>query len=406
MDNLRNNRTGVAQSRRHKARGSALTVTLIMTMVLSVIVGASLSRCLATWNDIGRSYHRDGALQVAESGVEMGIYALNHTGVTPTSGQSGLGSLTSGLTGLSSLESLSGDFTDAAGSIIGSYSVSVVPVPGNNMRRTITSTGTVPPLSVSSQSRVNRTVRVTVERWQFDADIFGAAIYTPTWIDTNGITEIHGNTISGNLIRTVGSGDPHDRVEQYEYEYFDEVTQSVQTGFGEVDEGRNMDSDPDNDVVLPFDEFTLEQFKQISISQGLYFESEPKISQMPTSFFQPDGVTPNVVFITGSIHMSGNFTIGGLIFVVGDIYSQPEDAEFGGNDIIEGIIYTTGMFRTHGGGNKSINVNGGVFCGSANMQGHAVVEYNWEYFDALKNLANASNKFRFLSWQEMVDYQG
>ncbi len=401
-----NPRNSIMSQRKHMTAGSALTMSLIMTMVLAVVVGASLSRCLATWNDVGRSFHRDGALQVAESGAEMSIYALNHQGSQPVSDGSSLGATVGSLTGLTSLNALSGDMLDSSGQAIGSYVADVDPYPGNNLRRIITSTGTVPPLSVNSQSRINRTVRIVVERWQFDPDIFGAAIYTPTWIDTNGITEIHGNTISGNMLRTVGTADPHDRVEPYTYEYWDETTGSVQTANGEVDEGRNMDSDPDNDVVLPFDEFTLEQFKQISIAQGYYFETEPAINQLPTQYFQPDGVTPNVVFISSSIHMSGNFTIGGLIFVVGDIYSDPEDAEFGGNDIIEGIIYTTGMFRTHGGGNKSINVNGGVFCGSANMQGHAVVEYNWEYFDALKNLANASNKFRFLSWQEVLNYQG
>jgi hypothetical protein len=166
-----------------------------------------------------------------------------------------------------------------------------------------------------------------------------------------------------------------------------------------------MDTNPDNDVVLPFDEYTLEQFKQMAIDQGNYFGSEPRTNELPSGFFQPDGVTPNVVFINDSIHLSGNYTIGGLIFVIGTAYEEPEDAEFGGSNLIEGIIYTTGMFRTHGGGNKTLNVNGGVYCGSANMQGHAAVEYEWEYFDALKNLANASKKFRFLSWQEVHDNQ-
>lgn len=391
---------------RSRERGTTLVATLIMTGVLAVIVTASLNRSLYTWNEMGRSYHRESALHVAESGAEMALYALNHQVGVQSHLIVGLDDLLPGLTQPGALENLSGTLMNFSGDPVGDYDVNISVDPTNPARVLIVSTSTVPTESQRSDSRVSRTVRVVVERSTFDGELFGAAIYTPTWIDTNGITEIHGNTISGNLLRSTPNSDPHDRVEQYEYEYFDETTGTVQTAYGTVDEGRNMDGDPDNDIVLPFDEFTLEQFKQIAVSQGYYFENEPKVNELPTGFYQPDGVTPNVIFITDSIHFAGNWEIGGLIFVVGDVYDQPEDAAFGGSDIINGIVYTTGQFRTHGGGNRTINVDGGVFCGAANMQGHTVVEYNWEYFDALKNLANASNKFRFASWQEIIDTNG
>ena len=371
-------------------------------MVLAVIAGASLSRSLYTWNEMGRSFHRDSALHVAESGVEMTIYALNHQRSSGESLPGDFGQLIYSLSGLGSVTNLNGVFTDANGQSVGSYATTVEFDPTNPARAFITSVGTVPPGEVFSKSRVNRTVRVVVHRKEYEADAFGAAVYTPTWIDTNGITEIHGNIVSGDSVRTVGSGDPHDRVTQYTYDYWDEDAGEVKTAYGECDEGRNLDADPDNDVVLPFDEFVLERFKEIAMEQGYYFNYEPRQSELPTSFYQPDGVTPNIVFITSSVHITGNYVIGGVIFVVGDIIGEVENAEFGGNDQIEGIIYTTGLFRTHGGGNRSINVNGGVFCGVANLQGHATVEYNWEYFDALKNMALASNKFRFVSWQEII----
>ena len=381
--------------------GTALVVALVSTLVVSVLVGASLSRCLYTWNEMGRSYHRDAALHTAESGAEMAIFALNHPNAQEDYGESGFESVLRSLAAEGDVTSLSGGLADASGQTLGDYSVSVQTDPSNPQRAFVTSTATVPPESANSNSRVSRTVRVVIQRRGFPPGTFGNAIYTPTWIDTNGVTEIHGNTVSGNYIRTVGNDDPHDRVTPYEYQYWDEDTQSVQTAYGTCDEGRNTDADPDNDVVLPFDEFILDQFKQISIEQGYCFDYEPSQAELPTSFYQPDGVTPNVVFITSSIHICGNYTIGGLFFVVGDILSEEEDAEFGGNDLIEGIVYTTGLFRTHGGGNMSININGGVFCGVANLQGNATVQYNWQYFEALENLALSSNKYRFVSWQEI-----
>jgi hypothetical protein len=375
-------------------------------MVLSVIVGASLSRSLYTWNEMGRSFHRDSALHIAESGVEMTIYALNHQRADGVFPAGDFGGVIRSLSGLASVVNLAGNLTDANGESVGSYSTAVEFDATNPARAFVTSTGTVPPSDVFSQSRVHRTVRVVIQRKEFEAEVFDAAIYTPSWVDTNGITEIHGPVVAGNEIRTVGGGDPHLRVTQYPYDYWDEEAGEVTSAFGTCDEGRNADADPDNDVVLPFDEFVLERFKEVAVEQGYYFNYEPRQSELPTRFYQPDGVTPNIVFITSSVHITGNYVIGGVIFVVGDIIGLPEDAEFGGNDQIEGIIYTTGLFRTHGGGNKSINVNGGVYCGSANLQGHAVVEYNWEYFDALKDMALSSNKFRFVSWQEKIGEEG
>lgn len=383
--------------------GSAIITALMITLALSVIIGSSLSRSLFTWNESGRSYHRENALHVAESGVEMTIYALNHQRANARATYSGdFGSVLRGLSQLAAVPGVNGDLADANGQAVGSYATTVTIDPTNVNRAFVEATGTAPPESVSSNSRENRRLQVVIERINVDPEVFDTAIYTPTWIDTNGITEIHGNTISGNQIRSSGNVDPHLRVTQYQYSYWDDATETVQTAFGACDEGRNEDADPDNDVVLPFDEFTLEAFKEIAVEQGHYFDTEPRAADLPTTFFQPDGVTPNVVFITSSVKMAGNFTIGGIIFVVGDIISDPANAEFAGNDRINGIIYTTGVFRTSGGGNKAINVDGGVFCGSANMQGHAIVSYNWQYMKALEDIALLSMKYRFVSWHEVT----
>lgn len=379
-----------------RKEGSALLTALLISVVLSVIVGASLLRSLYTWDTIGVSYHHDSAMHVAESGADIALFALNHRVSFPNYPGNGLEAVLRSLCGQTGVAQFSGTLEDGSGEPIGDYESAITIDSTNEDRMFITSSGTVPAEDDYYRRRTSRTVRLMVYRDTIHESVFGAAIYTPGDIGTNGVTEIHGDTVSGGTLSTVGNADPYLRVTQYPYEVDGE------TAYGTVDEGRNEDGDLDNDVSLPMSEFLLSVFKEMAIDQGYYFDHEPDPSELPTEFFQPDGVTPNVVFITGSIHMASNFTIGGLIFVVGDIITDPVDAEFGGTELINGIIYTTGDFRTHGGGYQNVNVQGGVFCASADLQGNAVVEYNWEYYEALKNLTFKLNTYRFSTWQELI----
>lgn len=366
-------------------RGSTLVLALIFSLVLGIIIAASLSRTVYTWLTTQRSYRFNQALQVAECGIERVLNEMNTNLALDYDNTV-----------------TDGTVVDAWNVQIGEYSVRVDPNPMTPSIKVLTSRAAVPLLASQRRIKVERTVRVAVRRTQFPVDLYKYAIYTPKFISTNGITEIHGNTKSGELISSTGNLEPHLRVTQYPYQYWDEETESVETAFGQVYEGYNMDDDPTNDVVLPWDEYILEYLKNISINQGYFFESEPREDQLPRGYFQPDGVTPNVVFITSDIHLAGNYQFGGLIVVVGNIITEEASATFGGSHQVDGIVYSTGGFRTHGGGNRTINIDGGVFCGSATLQGHTRVQYNWVYMDALKNLVNASNKFRFSSWREVM----
>ncbi len=368
-------------------RGSTLVVALIFSMVLALIMAASISRSVYSWLNTQRSYRHSQALQVAESGLEQTLSLMN-------------ANLNFNYDYTMHQRSVS----DGWGSGIGQYIVSVEPSALDADIKILTARGAVPGLQSVLRNKSERTVRIAVRRTTFDLDLWGFAIYTPTYIDLNGITEIHGDTKSGELVEsTANIPDPHDRIEQFTYDWFDEENGVwVFDEPAEVYEGFNMDADPTNDVVLPFDEYILEALQQISLSQGYYFDTEPRPEELPTSFFQPDGITPNVVYISDDIHLSGNYNFGGLIIVVGDVISDEADAAFGGNHDVDGIIYTTGGFRTHGGGENQISIDGGVFCGSADLQGHTVVEYNWTYMNALKDLVFASNKFRFFTWRELL----
>lgn len=396
---------GSPHSRKRKEDGSALAATLLLFLVLTIIVGASMARCLFTWNQIGVSYRHDCALHAAESGIEMTLFALNHRFPEDKIkyGDIGFDQVLKNLAGRGSVEGLTGSLLDPAGQVFGNFTAGIEYDPSTPDRAVITCTGVIPNEEAVASPHVNRTVRVVVHRTTIRPEVFRAAIYAETILGLNGITEVHGNVSVGEDLWSSENIDAYERITQFTYEYWDEATQSVLTATGEVDAGRNLDTDPYNDVILPFDEFILECFKQLSREQGYYFDEAPSKNELPSTFFQPDGVTPNVVFITDTLRITGNARLGGLIFVVGDIYSQPEDAVLGGDVDIDGIIYTTGAFRTLGGGARAVNLTGGAFGRAADLTGNALVEYQWEYFEALKDLVLAVNKYRFFSWQEIID---
>jgi hypothetical protein len=393
--------------RGERESGTALMVALVITMALAIIIGASLTRCMYTWNELGRNYHHVSALYAAESGVEKTLYALNHKEPVMDPSSSGFQAEMEDLTGLESVTQLSGTLLGSSGEKLGGYNVVVETDPTNERRAIITSQGMVPPEEVFSESRETRTIRVVVEMPpefpEFERRLNNDAIFSETYILTNGETSVSGNTISGELVMDMDDlADPHIRITENLYEYWDEETESVQTAYGEVSEGFNMDEDTGNDVYLPFDEYTLEQYKEIAEYQGYLFDYQPAPEELPTTFFQEDGITPNVVFITSSIHLSGGYTIGGLVFIVGDVVTDPLDAYFGGNNLIEGIVYTTGRFWGHGGGGQPFNVNGAVFAQAVDIRGNTAVNYEWRYYHAMMDPPKPPPKYRFASWQELI----
>jgi len=390
-----------------RERGSALVMALLITLVLGVIVTASLSRCLYTWTEMGRSYHHASALYAAEAGVEKAVYALNHKEPVENPEGSPLQLEMDQLTGLAEITELAGQLPGPSGEPIGTHTTIVEHDPTSTRRVIITSQGMAPPADLFSRSRATRMLRVVAEMPpQFPQVIrrtTNDAVISETFILTNGDTRVSGNTRSGDLLMDRDPDvDADERVTQNLYEYWDEDSSSVQTAYGEVHEDLNSDEDSENDVFLPFDEFTLEQYKEIAIYQGHYYDYEPTPEELPKTFFQEDGITPNVIFITSSIHLSGGYVVGGLIFIVGDVITDPIAAEFGGNNLIEGIIYTTGHFWGHGGGAHPFNVNGAVFAQSVDIRGNTMINYEWQYYHALMDPPQPPPKYRFTSWQELI----
>jgi hypothetical protein len=385
--------------------------TLLFSLFLAVIVGASLSRCLFTWKNIGISYRHDCALHVAESGIEQALFALNHQDLEDLDsyGDTGFDAEVRKLAGHGPIDTLSGELNTPDGETFGTFVADVYVDPATPDRAIITSTGQLPALDPDLESRDTRTVRVVVHKTIINPEIWGSAIYAETLLSMNGITEVHGDAIVGENLDGSANLDLSERITSFLFEYKEWFNDDTNDGIvgertGEVDVGRNLDTDPDNNVVLPFDEFILDQFKMIAMAQGNYYDTAPNDERLPKTFYRDDG-SPNIVFITDTLKITGNAQLGGIIFVVGDVYGEREDLALGGTIDIDGIMYTSGAFRTLGGGAAGINLNGAVFGAAADLTGNAVVEYNWEYIEALRGWVFDLNNYRFYSWQELLPNQ-
>jgi len=378
--------------------GSTFVTVLLFSIMLAVIVGAAMSRSLFTWKEIGVSYNHDRALHTTESGIDMTLFAVNHNAVEDIDSyaSTGFGAVLRSLAGHGEITGLTGSVEDPSGEKVGDFESAVDIDPTNENRLILTATGTVPAGEIVGP-KSSRTIRVVVFRDTVPMEAYRTALWSPGTVWFNGITYVAGDVVSGATVESTPNTDPHERVEPNEYIQYDPETGEPYSDYGEIDEARNTDPDNNNNFSLPYGEFILQGLKELAKDQGNYYETAPQSPEQlkDTYWYDEAARIPNVTFISSDLKYNGQVNLGGLIVVIGDV-------SFGGNANIDGIIYCTGKFDTHGGGNTSINVDGGVFCGSAELEGHAVLEYNYEYMEALAGLVLQVNKYRVWSWQELL----
>jgi hypothetical protein len=149
-------------------------------------------------------------------------------------------------------------------------------------------------------------------------------------------------------------------------------------------------------TISPLARLNFDQLRAISQSQGNYHNSTQLGGPFPASFFMPDGTTPNVVFLEGSLDLSGKTQVGGFYVVGGDVVY---DATLSGNVRVNGAIYTLGRFTINGGGNV-LNVDGGVWSGqTTTLNGNAKIAYNSTYMDAIDGL-DIDTEIQITSWRD------
>ena len=378
--------TDLAQTARKNTGGFALLIVIASMLVLALMTAGIIALSKANFTQQAHEVNYSRALDVAEAGLEKGLWELNQN-----SGWSGE------------------DYTisDVNANSIGSYTVVVSSVAGEPNKLALQSTGYVPAQSEESDYLESRTIRIVINKSGFDSEWPKDALVSETIFEAQGNDEIHGKGRIGQTVNTSGNIDPEDVFDHDYTDYDDDDTTYTNpiTRHGSAEWELNTDSDPDNDVVLPFDDYMLEQFKLIAIAQqqadGItrYFDHEPNgaedhaLTALGSFYFEepsednPYGI-PNIIFIEDRVHLSGNREWYGTIFATGD------RAWFSGSLTVEGVIYTKGQFRGMGGGNAEYNIHGGVLANSARMNGHASIVYHKPYLDSLNALAIAKYRLQ------------
>jgi len=253
----------------------------------------------------------------------------------------------------------------------------------DSVTRTVTATSTV----ALGSSEISRSIEAVMAQ-DIPPDFFDYPLYTA------GDVDINGNSFVINA--DDGDGTTTD-------------TAIVYAGDYDVNAGGTIiaDDDETQDIsITPLARFDFEELYNISDGQGnVYDEDRLDDESLPGDFWYTtaddgvdndgDGTTdeedewiPNVVYITTDLQLNGNIgTVGGFLVVVGDVITDPDDAEdmvLNGNGTIDGVVYTRGTFRVNGGGGADLNINGGVWSGEEiRINGGVNVAYNSDYMAAL-----------------------
>lgn len=161
----------------------------------------------------------------------------------------------------------------------------------------------------------------------------------------------------------------------------------------------NIDGDIFHDPSInPLARFNFDQLRQISMDQGNYHDVGQLNGPFPTSFWYNEAAgIPNVIFLEGSLDLSGKTRVGGFYVVGGDVVY---DATLSGNVAVSGAIYTLGGFTVNGGGNV-LNIDGGVWSGNfTTLNGNAKIAYNESYMNAIKNL-ELDTDVQIVLWRDL-----
>lgn len=351
-------------------RGIATPAAISMLTIVLVLAVAFLTVTTSAVKQGARHRSAAKAFQLAEAGVEKAIAEMN----TSFGGE---------------------EYWGEEGSELGNGTFTVEvhelenPDPDLIERRAqVISHGTV--------NGITKSVEVVADqpKCTADVDFYDKALVSEDYVTGTDDDQciVDGNIWYRNLIDDVGRGP------EYPDSTWEEMPENVhlpQFNFGEL----NEDDEPISGLML----IALQQEQQDAYRHFFLNSSDLNAhkDELPPSFwFDEENQIPNVIYVTDSINLSGNYNIGGLIIVRGTTQIQ-EDASFGGNNTIHGVIYTSGHFNMHGGGNKPINIMGGAFCGSATLKGQPSLTYCEEYMRAIEDFVMIESRFEVISWREL-----
>ncbi len=315
-------------------KGSALIICYMMITVLLIMSVSLFSGSISENTFTVRYSESTQAFWLAEAGVSQALNGLrNNYGLTAID-SSPLGA--------------------------GGYSANITANPDGT--RTVTAAGFIP---FTAPFRSQRIVQVTMNKLAMvPPNFYNSAIYSAGNIEINGNAyDIEGNVLYAGTI-------------------------SSNTG--------NIGGTITHDTsISPLASLSFNQLRALSQSQGNYHDASHLNGPFPTSFWYNEAAgIPNIVFLEGNLDLTGKSVVGGFFVVGGEV---TYDAVISGNVNVNGCIYTRGNFTINGGGN-SLNVDGGIWAGiGAALDGHAKIDYDNTYMQAVKNLGIDTN-VQVTSW--------
>jgi len=153
--------------------------------------------------------------------------------------------------------------------------------------------------------------------------------------------------------------------------------------------------------LLNFDDIRAISYNQTIIKDGETYRNYHNATQLsgpfPETFWYNETLgIPNIVFLEGSLDLTGHTHVAGFFVVGGEVLYN---ATISGNVNVKGAIYSLGQFTINGGG-SALNVDGGVWSGiGTRLNGGATLAYNSTYMQAIQNQSFTTD-VQIVSWRD------
>jgi hypothetical protein len=408
-------------------QGSILFVALILSIIIGLSLASYLSLTAGQQQSVARSQRWNGALNVAEAGIEEGLAQVNNSPEDfsangwPASGTNygpQIRTLANGRYGVI----VKGNDTPTI------YSTGMVtaPITGTKIYRVVRVTTQVLPLfnvALGAVGNINMNGNsMATDSWNsHNTNLSNNGLYTSAKISTNGdvasvggIVNIGNHTINGNLYlgptATYVSGTNQilgDIDKDYNVNFPDaKLPQNAASAINPTVNGGTNYLNQENTIY-----YVNNDNKPISVAAGLTNVTLIVYAQTfdCTSITLQGGIT-NAAYLTiydappspgGSVTLHGNSTGGaiGATPVNFIFYGLPNltSLTLSGNSDFIGAVYAPEAVLTLNGGGGANNFMGAAIVKSATMNGH----YGFHYDEALGKFGPAKG-FIANSWQEIT----
>lgn len=323
-------------------RGIALIIAFIVIAVLTIFGGAVISRSISESRVARRYAESTQAFWLAEAGINCALRELKLNYTAPSlSANCTVASLGQGRYSVDSPEDV---------------------VKAGQTYKKITSYGFIPS---ASPARVERVVEaLMLKNDTVPNNFYTNSIYSAGNVYSNAAScVVNGNISYANNLSFQGT----------------------------------LNGTANNTSVSPLPLLNFDDIRAISQGQSNYHNSTQLSGPFPETFWYNETLgIPNIVFLEGSLDLTGHTHVAGFFVVGGEVLYN---ATISGNVNVQGAIYSLGQFTINGGG-SALNVDGGVWSGiGTRLNGGATLAYNSTYMQAIQN-QNFTTDVQIVSWRD------